>query len=251
MTDTTRRTARTVLRALAVLSAVVAFLGFIAAGVIVLKMAANNGYPVPVPIPVDGRLAQQLFLGGLGGVFGGLILNIVFNTAANLVAPAPGRPGEPTPSTEQSTDVDYLAKLERTYAWLAGFVGLVVLGGLLGPAGGALLSPGGTGAASVVDVAASIALTFAYVALQLFFGGVAGGIATIAVFLGLWYGARRGASEAILGGIAVAVVALPTAFVVGSPGWAIFSLLLLYYNIRARGATEFVFVSADRLPSSG
>lgn len=249
MTEATRRTARTVLRTLAVLSAVGAFIGFLAAGVIVLKMAANNGYPVPVAIPVEGRLAQQLFLGGLGALFGGLILNIVFNSAANLVAPPPAPADETPSSAEGATGVDYLAKLERTYAWLAGFVAMVVFGGVLGGSAAGFVSTGGE--ASVVDVAVSIALTFASVALQLFFGGVAGGVATIAVFLGLWYGARRGASEAILGGIALAVVALPTAFVVGSPGWAIFSVLLLYYNVRARGATEFVFVSPDRLSSGG
>lgn len=243
-------------RLVAVLGGVAALVGVGALTAAGLTVAGSAGVAVPAAVSLSQERAQQFVVYGAVGLFGGLVLNLVANTVASFAAgfrDAPGHPGdgvsEPSegasrPSDDAGTSTvpvseRYLAKLRRTYLWLAGFVALLTV---LALAGGTLTARAGS--FSALDVLFAIAV----VGVELFFGGVAGAVGTLAVLLALWYGTVRAASEALVAGFVVALLFVPTAALLGSFGLVLFALAMLYYNFFARGATEFRWIRDDEIP---
>lgn len=249
-------------RFVAVLAGVVALAGVGAFAVVGLFVAEQSGMAVPGIADLTTTQAERLLVSGGVAVFAGIVLNLVANTVASFAAgfrEAPARPGEgvTTPTDEGASSgasspeqagsgasrppasERYLAKLQRTYLFLSGTVALLAV---LGVASGAT----GRSVGSVVEVI----FFFAELTLALFFGGLAGALGVLVVLLGLWYGASEAASEAIVVGLVIALLFLPTAVVLGSFGLVLFSLTMLYYNLLARGATEFRWVTADAVPGT-
>jgi hypothetical protein len=248
-------------RFVAVVSILVALGGFVAAAAAILLYAEAAGVAIPFSVPLTEAQSEQFLVVGGVAFVGGILVNLVARTIAGFVAgfqsqPAGAAGGSAAGgsgaggsgaggsgaggSTAVPTSERYRAKLERTYRFLAVFVGLLVVASLLA----SVLVPSDGGFSSIP----SAILTFAELMLTILFGGVPGGLGTTAVLGALWYGVREGASEALVGGILVGLLFVPVAVVVGSAGWVLFGLMLVYYSLRARGATTFVLVDRAEVP---
>jgi hypothetical protein len=243
-------------RFVAVVSILVALGGFVAAAAAILLYAEAAGVAIPFSVPLTEAQSEQFLVVGGVAFVGGILVNLVARTIAGFVAgfqsqPAGAAGGSAAGgsgaggsgaggSTAVPTSERYRAKLERTYRFLAVFVGLLVVASLLA----SVLVPSDGGFSSIP----SAILTFAELMLTILFGGVPGGLGTTAVLGALWYGVREGASEALVGGILVGLLFVPVAVVVGSAGWVLFGLMLVYYSLRARGATTFVLVDRGEVP---
>lgn len=243
------RVVQQVARAVAVLAGLVALGGIVALVAAGLYAAEQSGVAVPVTVPITADRAEQFIVSGAIGLVAGVVVNLLANTVANFAAgfrsgqvvaerraatgAAGGEGDDDVPSVPVSER--HRRKLARTYLWITGFVALILVVGSVGSVAG-----GGS--------ALEVALALAAIAVDLLFGGVAGGLAVVALLLGLWYGVRQRATEALVAGFAVAVLFLATAVAIRSVGWVILALMLLYYNFLSRGATEFRWLRAENVP---
>jgi hypothetical protein len=227
---------------IATIGAIAAFGGLLALVIVALKIAAISGVEVYVTIPLTEQQTQQLGIAGGIALFGGMVSNLLGNTVSSFVEgfrTAPEHSAQSGESDQPKVPVSerYRRRLETVYLANFGVVAVVVVIGALG----SQLAPDST---SVIGFVA----LFANLIVKILFGGVVGGIVVAGVLGGLWYGVKQRASEALVAGFAIAVLFLPVALLSRSAGFVIFALLLGYYSIFSRGATEFKLVSQASVP---
>jgi len=233
-------------RFVAVLGVILIILSILGGGILVAKVLENAGYEWVGEIPIAND-DMQLLLYGIGGAFAvGAIMNVLGNFFAGLFGPT--QP-QSTSSTSESGDSisqqapapeRYRRSLAKQYAFVGGFI-LVLVG--ISLSAGVLTADGTT---SIVD----LFVTYASFGIRILFGSVLGALLTAGIFVALAIGLRRRSAEALLVGLVVGVCFLPVALATRSLGFGIFALSIIYYSIRARNATEFVFVEAAGVPDA-
>jgi len=230
----TLSTLRTALKWLAVLAGVL----FVAAlGSFVVVSADEN------PLTTNGLPLYALLGVALVSWIGMVVVD--FYRGTQTPAPAGSTPGRAEASDGQRTRTRdprrvYLQKFRRSNLAIGVLLVLFVGSHLLLDA---LVRSVGSGTPlSAVDGL----LTFAVRV----FGGVSTLVVVTALFLGIWYGLRREASEALVAGIVawglIGLVGLSYVSATTSGfGLVIGGLLGVYYGVRARGATEPRFFTSS------
>lgn len=185
------------------------------------------------------------------------ILYVAFNTVTNLLAgyhSPGGGPASPTPDREgtatetaasQPTPEVYRSKFARMNLVIGAFFSLLLVGGLAASVAQSQgMVSGGLGGllVGIIDIVVTVV------------GGIGVTFLNAAVFVGVWYGLKKRATEALLvglvGWVLVAlsgVVALTQSF--RGIGLVIAGLYGIYYAVRARGSTEMT-VLAGRMPTT-
>ena len=208
-----------------------------------VTLASESGVDVPVAVPVSENAKALLLYGGGGAFLVGAVLNVVGNFVAGIFEGSSSGGSESgghqvDAGSTIPSDERYRRKLARSYASLAGIVFVILAISL---AGRALADPQPN---SIVD----LLLVFTSYAIRLLFGSVAGAVVVALLFVALWYGIRLRSAEALLAGLVVAVLFFPAALAVGSVGFAIAGIWLLFYTVMARTATEFKIAEATAVP---
>lgn len=191
------------------------------------------------------------------------ILYIAFNTVTNLLvgyhsggsAGAPAAEGEAPPADAEAPSGDaatsargpeaYRSKFARLNFILGAFFALLLVGGLgasLARSGG--MVSGGVGGLLVGLLAAALEVL----------GGTLVTFLNVAMFLGVWYGLKRRATEALVVGLLGWVLVTLSGLLSMSRSFSGAGLVLaglygIYYAVRARGATEMTLL-AGQVPSA-
>lgn len=185
------------------------------------------------------------------------ILYVAFNTVTNLLAgyhSPGGGPASPTPDGEgtvtettanRPTSEIYRSKFARLNFVLGAFFSLLLVGGLVASVAQSQgMVSGGLGGllVGILDIVVTV------------LGGIGGTFLNAAVFVGVWYGLKKRATEALLVGLVgwvlvtlSGVIALSRSF--RGAGLIIAGLYGIYYAVRARGSTEMT-VLAGRMPTA-